>query len=100
MVREYDSTEPLILAGDDDSEITIKEAIHKICEISGFDGNVEVRYDMVVFVIHVNAEADDWGLFSSGIRPRRTDNFERRQTIRDSGLCYLISSLRLLRRVS
>jgi len=43
MIREYESSEPLILSGNADSEITIRDAIYKICEISEFGGTVEVR---------------------------------------------------------
>ncbi|KAI0123652.1 GDP-L-fucose synthase [Xylariales sp. AK1849] len=41
MAREYDSPDPLILAGDKDSEMSIKNAVSTVCKLSDFSGQIE-----------------------------------------------------------
>ncbi|KAM0819280.1 putative GDP-L-fucose synthase [Seiridium cardinale] len=41
MVREYESVDPLILTGNEDSEMSIKDAVTTISKLSDFHGDIE-----------------------------------------------------------
>jgi GDP-L-fucose synthase len=41
VLRNYNSSEPIILSVDESNEVSIKDVVHLVCEISGFRGEIQ-----------------------------------------------------------